>query len=181
MIVIRLLGGLFLLVIAAVGFLSAGAGGGWFAASDNPDNPPLLGNWTVDTRVTSIGVNNMNYSRDGFAANGGEDLLDSIESSETKACFEPAIKDDSDVVDSAEERFGDCDLVESSGDAANRHAALTCEKGRQSLDVTIDGSMDQSAGRATFSVRQSETKDSGATETMTLRVNQSWTRTGDCA
>ena len=149
--------------------------------TDDPTNPPLLGNWTIDTRVSSIAVNNMNYSRDAFAANGGEDVLDSIESSEIKACFEPAIKSDADVVDSAEDRFGDCTLIDSSGNASSRRASLTCEKGAQSLAVTIDGSMEEQSGRATFSVRQSEAKESGATETMSLRVNQNWARTGDCA
>lgn len=148
---------------------------------DDPGNPALLGSWTVETRVTSIGLNNMNFSRAGFVANGGEDMLKSIESSQVKACFEPAIKRDSDVIDSAENWFGDCAIVDSSGDAASRHATLTCERGGKTVAMTVDGTMGDQSGQANFSVRLSEVKPTGATESLSLRIAQTWTRTGDCA
>lgn len=176
---------LLMLFGCSMALVSRGAQSGglasWFRPSDNPANPPRLGNWTVDTRVQTIGVNNMNYSRESFAATEEGGLLAGLETSTTKSCFEPAIKDDADLIRTAESSFGDCDVVESDGDIYGRHAVLQCRKGAQTMRVTLDGSLNAEDGQMRISVSMSEAQSTGSTETMTARMLQSWTRSGDCA
>lgn len=164
-------------MIAGLALLAlAGCG----SSADDPTNPPIKGNWTIETRLNTAQINNMNYGRDAFIAQGGGALINGVEKTDTKTCFEPQIRDDDSLIKTVAGHFLSCKIAESSMNGDQRHAIIQCGRGAQSTRIALDGSIGAEERRVAIVMTVAERKPSGTTQTTTLRLSQTAKRTGDC-
>lgn len=148
---------------------------------DDPANLPRLGNWTIETKLGAVSVNNMNIGRDQLAGQAeGRALIDKVESTEEQSCVEPTINNDDDLLEAATSALDDCAIVNSAINGTSRHVELSCTLNGNPAHAVLDMTIDAESGYSRFRATTSEPKPTGGRNSTSIMISQTLTRTGDC-
>lgn len=152
---------------------------------DDPANTPQLGAWKQTAMVNSVGMNGMNYGRASLSDQGGDVLLRTLEREQRKSCFEPTFREPRQLKALIPDKFGDCEVADSQTEGDTRSATLECKdasSGRQfdSARITLNGDLAAEEVTLNIVIDASKLQTSGNTESQSVNLTQTWTRTGNC-
>jgi hypothetical protein len=176
-----------LATILAAAAIAAGALalGGCGAKKDDPANPPLLGQWTIQRKAVGLRKNGTSVPR----AEYGRTFLRSGASpaGDTNVCTEPTLADQQWLADQIGSQLGRaCRITEESHTGFSAQARGVCGEGRRGDERPNETSFlhyaDFAADAFSASVEATIRTDlpSGAAELTAMTVKIEGTRTGEC-
>ena len=150
-------------------------------AVDDPDNPARLGNWTIEMKLDAVSINNMNVGRAAIAnESDGRELIEKVESKEEKSCVEPMLHEEGDLLE-AVSALDDCQVTDNSVTGSSRHAVLMCSLNGDAVEAVVDSTLGAESGFSRIRATISKPKPTGGADRMSIMMNQTMTRTGDCS
>lgn len=147
-------------------------GGG--APVDDPANTALRGAWSIETRIDSIGYNNMRFSPAAARASGDlADMIGHMERPIELACTEPSLVRSN----RTNESFAvACFAGDTSEDAQQEPVCIGEDKGT----VRVDGSIGADSGQVSVTLIPAAGGQRD-TDRMTFAMTRTLRRTGDCS
>ena len=148
---------------------------------DDPANVARLGNWTVEMKLDAVSLNSMNISRSTIAEQGeGRQLIEKVESTNEQSCVEPKLHEEGDLLGAVDGALDDCTITDNSITGNSRHAVLACTLNGDPVEAVVDSTLEAESGHSRIRATVSKPKPTGGADRMSIIMNQTLTRTGDC-
>lgn len=167
-----------LAAVAAGAVLLAGCG----PAVDDPANPARLGNWKMEMKLEAVSINSMNIGRAMIASESeGRDLIEKVESTDEQSCIEPQLHEEGDLLDAVDGALDSCEVRDNSVSGGSRHAVLACTLNGDPVEAVVDSTLLADSGFSRIRATVAKPKPTGGEDRMSIIMNQTLTRTGDCS